>query len=88
MAKLTKEQRAELEARLAEDDSADDDDEYELGFADGSYVRGRHSRISKIAAARGIKLEADEPAEGDDGKPKPSNVRPAHFGGQRTKRNA
>lgn len=84
MGKLTKEQRDALEAQLAEDDAADDDDEYELGFADGSYVRGRHSRISKIAAARGIKLEADEPAEGDE-KPK-SNVRPAHFGGQRTKR--
>jgi len=84
MPRLTKEERAELEARLAADDD-DDDEEYEIGFPDGGYVRGRHSRIAKIAAARGIKLEPDpEPEEGDD-KAK-GNVRPAHFGGTRAKR--
>lgn len=68
MGKLSKEERAELEARLAEDDADDDDDEYELGFSDGSYVRGRHSRVRKIAAARGVKLDPDPPAGDGDGK--------------------
>jgi hypothetical protein len=74
MPKLTKEQRAELERQLAEDDAEDaDDDEYEVGFGDGSYIRGRHSRVSKAAAARGFKLEPDpEPADPADPKaPKP-----------------
>ena len=66
MAKLSPEERAELEARLAADDD-DDDDEYEVGFPDGGYVRGRHSRVSKVAAARGFKLEPD-PADDGDGK--------------------
>lgn len=84
MPRLTKEERAELEAKLAADDADDDDDEYELGFPDGGYVRGRHSRVSKIAAARGIKLDPDPEPE-DDEKPK-GKVVPAHFGGQRSKR--
>ena len=65
MGKLTKDERAELERQLAEDDAEEDDDEYELGFADGSYVRGRHSRVSKVAAARGVKVDPDPPAAGD-----------------------
>ena len=67
MPKLSKEERAELEARLAEDDADDDDDEVEVGFADGSYVRGRYRRVSEAAAARGFKLRPDPPAD-DDGK--------------------
>ena len=74
MAKLSPEERAELEAKLAADDADDDDDEYEVGFPDGGYVRGRHSRVSKVAAARGFKLEPDpepgEPAEPGKGKGK------------------
>ena len=82
---MSREERAELEARLAADDDDEDDDEYELGFSDGSYVRGRHSRVSKIAAARGVKLEPDpEPAEGDEVATKRKQTasrRPAHFRG-------
>lgn len=80
MAKLTKEERAELEAKLAADDDDDaDGDEIEVGFSDGSYVRGRYSRVSEAAAARGMKLKPDA-ADGDgktgDGKPaQKSNVR-------------
>lgn len=67
MAKMTAEERAELESRLAADDDADDDDdEYEVGFGDGSYIRGKHKRVSKVAAARGFKLDAD-PDPGKDG---------------------
>lgn len=70
MARLTTEQRAALEQQLADDDAAaqDDDDEYELGFSDGSYVRGRHSRVSRVAAARGVKIEPDPDPPADDGK--------------------
>lgn len=64
MAKLSKEERAELEAKLAEDDADDDDDdEVEVGFSDGSYVRGRYRRVSEAAAARGFKLKADPDPE-------------------------
>lgn len=69
MPRLTKEERAELEARLAEDDAEEEDDEYELGFSDGSYVRGKHSRVAKVAAARGVKVDPDPPAgDGKDAK--------------------
>ena len=47
MPKLSKEERAELEARLAEDDADDDDDdEVEYGNSDGSYwrVKVRHAK--------------------------------------------
>ena len=67
MARLTKEERAELEARLAADDD-DDDDEVELGFSDGSHFRGRMSRAREVARARGFKLEADPPAEKPEAK--------------------
>ena len=66
--KLSKEERAELEARLAaDDDDDDDDDEVEVGFSDGSYVRGRYRRVSEAAAARGVKLRPDPAPEGDEG---------------------
>lgn len=64
MAKLSKEERAELEARLAADDEDDDDDEVEVGFGDGSYVRGKFRRVSEAAAARGFKLKPDPAPEG------------------------
>lgn len=80
MAKLTKEERAELEAKLADDDAEDDDDdEVEVGFGDGSYVKGKFRRVSEAAAARGFKLKPD-PAQADDGKGKPkSNVTAGRF---------
>lgn len=62
MARLTKEERAELEARLAADED-DEDDEVELGFADGSHFRGKMSRARQVAAARGYKIDPDPPAE-------------------------
>lgn len=70
MGKLSKEERADLEARLAADDEADDDgDEVELGFADGSHFRGPLRRARTVAKARGYKLDPDpEPGEKGDGK--------------------
>jgi len=71
MAKMSREERAELEARLAEDDAEDDDDdEVELKFSDGSAFRGRFRRARQVASARGFKLEPDPPTadEGGTGK--------------------
>lgn len=77
MPKMSAEERADLESRLAADNDDDDDDEVEVGFADGSYVRGRYSRVKKAAHARGVKLEADpEPDEGGQGG-KAASSRPA-----------
>lgn len=83
MARLTKEERAELEARLAED-TDDDDDEVEIGLGDGKYFRGRASRAKQVAAAHGIKLEPDPPADPKDPKADPK-VKDAgtRFGGRR-----
>lgn len=81
MAKLTKAERAELEARLAADDD-DDDDEVELGFADGSHFRGTFKRARQIAAARGFKLDPDPPGDDkDDDKDKPAGG--TRFAGRR-----
>jgi len=63
MPRMSKEERAELEAKLAADDDDDDDDEVEVGFGDGSYVKGRFRRVQDAAAARGFKLKPDP--EGD-----------------------
>jgi hypothetical protein len=64
MPKLTPEERAELEARLA-DDNDDDDDEVEVGFADGSYFKGKFRRAAAAAEARGFRLTPAPAAEGD-----------------------
>jgi hypothetical protein len=70
MAKLSREERAALEAQLADDDAADDDDdEVEVGFGDGSYVKGKFRRVAEAAAARGFKLRPDPEADPKD-KPK------------------
>ena len=76
MARLTKEERAALEAQLAEDDAADDDnDEVEIGSKDGGYFRGSWRRAQGVAAAWGIKLEADKPKDPPkDGDKKPARV--------------
>lgn len=68
MARMSKEERAELEARLAADDDGDDDDEVSLTFADGSGFKGSMRRARSVAAARGYKLDPDPPAD-DDKKP-------------------
>lgn len=72
MAKMSKQERAELERRLREDDEADtDDSEYEVGFPDGGYIRGKWDRVRSAAAARGFTLEPDPPAgDGDTDVPK------------------
>jgi len=70
MPKLTREERAELEARLAADDDDDDDDELEIEY-DGKRVRGTYRRVSEVAAAWGFKLRADpEPDDKPEGKGK------------------
>ena len=70
MARLSPEERKALEDQLAADDAADDDDdEVEVGFGDGSYVKGKFRRVQDAAAARGFKLRPDpepSPGKGDD----------------------
>jgi len=62
MAKLSPEERADLEARLAADDTDDDDgDESEL-TVNGVTFRGTMRRIRDFAAANGVKLIPDPPA--------------------------
>ena len=85
MAKLSPEERADLEARLAADDADDDDgDESEL-TVNGVTLRGTMKRIRDFAAANGVKLIPDPPAKPDKGakdKPEPDTVR--RFYGRRT----
>lgn len=87
MTKLTPEKRAELEALLAADDDADDDD-FEVEIQDGDkrarvpYSKGR----SWLQTAFGIDLdpepeeEPEEPAKGGKLKAAPE---PRRFGGRR-----
>jgi hypothetical protein len=71
VAKLSKEERAELEARLkADDDDGDDDDEVTISHGDKS-VTGKYRRVKGIASAWGLKLEADPPPAGKDDDDKP-----------------
>lgn len=81
MARLTKAERAELEAQLAADDDADDDDEVTISHGDKSF-KGSYRRARGVAAAWGIKLAADPPDDDDaDGKKaKPETTR---FAGRR-----
>jgi hypothetical protein len=65
MARLTKEERAELEARLADDDDDDEADEVEIGLGDGKYFRGSYRR----AKALGHVTEPAKPKDGDGKKP-------------------
>lgn len=83
MARMSPEERRELEDRLAADDAADDDDdEVEVGFGDGSYVKGKFRRVEQAAAARGFRLKPDpEPEGGKKAEPKDSNVK--RFSGRR-----
>lgn len=48
MARLTKEERAELEARLAEDDEDDESDEVTVAKADGSSFTGSFRRALQL----------------------------------------
>lgn len=83
MAKLSPEERKALEDQLAADDASDDDDdEVEVGFGDGSYVKGKFRRVQDAAAARGFKLKPDpEPEGGKGGQKSGDNVK--RFSGRR-----
>ena len=68
MAKLTREERAELERQLADDDADDaEDDEVELSFPDGSSFRGAFRRAKTVAEARGFKLTPDPKPDKPEG---------------------
>ena len=84
MPKLTKEQRAELEAQLAADD-ADEDDSFEVEFGeDGKYARLPYAKAkSWLQKTFGIDLDevtADPPAD-DKGK-KPAAKKDEGEGGE------
>jgi hypothetical protein len=48
MARLTKDERAELEARLAEDDDDDGDDDVTISRADGTSFTGKFRRALQL----------------------------------------
>jgi hypothetical protein len=73
--KLSKEERAELESRLAADDADDDDgDEVTVSHGDKS-VTGSYRRVKGIAKAWGLKLEDDPPPAAKDGEGDGKTVR-------------
>ena len=85
MGKLSKEERAELERRLADDDATEEDDfEVEIG-SEGNYARVPYRKgRSWLQKTFGIDLdpEPDEPEKQEEepkGKPKPA-ARAVQFG--------
>jgi hypothetical protein len=69
MPKMTPEERADLEARLAADDEDDDSDDVSVTFPDGFSFSGTFRRAQEVAAAHGFKLKADpKPADEPKGK--------------------
>ena len=67
MPKLTAEERAELEARLAEDSDDDESDEVTIGRPDGTSFTGTFKRALQLGL---VKLPDAKP----DPKAKPRNV--------------
>lgn len=67
MARLTKEERAELEARLAEDDEDDESDEVTVARADGSSFTGSFRRALQLGLVT-------KPEPKTDPKAKPARV--------------
>jgi hypothetical protein len=66
MSRLSKEDRAELEARLAEDDD-DDDDQVTIGASDGSYFKGTYRRAKRLGYVKEPAAdEGDSAANSDD----------------------
>ena len=63
MGRLSKEERAELEARLSEDDDDDENDEVEIGLGDGRYFRGSYRRAKQLGHVTEPQPKA-EPAKG------------------------
>lgn len=77
MAKLSAEERAELEARLRDDDDDDESDEVEVGRSDGSYFKGSYRRARKLGYV-------SEPAAKTDGKKSGGQgEEPKRFAGRR-----
>jgi len=74
MAKLSPEERRELEERLAADEDDDDGDEVTVSHGDKS-VTGSYRRVKGIASAWGLKLEADPPPKKDEGEDGGKTVR-------------
>lgn len=75
MPRLTKEERAELEARLAADEDDDENDEVEIGLGDGRYFRGSYRRAKQLGHVTEPKPDTDAP------KDKPAEVK--RFSGRR-----
>jgi hypothetical protein len=72
MPRLTKEERAELEAQLAADDADDDDsDEVTIGKADGSSFTGTFRRALQLGLVSLPKAD-----DGKDKKPRVSVLTP------------
>jgi hypothetical protein len=60
-------ERAELEARLAELDADDDDDQVEVGQPDGSYFKGTYRRARRLGYVKEPAAdEGDSAANSDD----------------------
>jgi len=82
MARLTPEQRAELERQLKEDDEAEDDFEIEIGNASGEYARVPYRKGKGFLARFG--LDADDlPKQDPEGAPedKPKGKQGGQQGG-------
>jgi hypothetical protein len=65
MAKMSPEERAELEARLAEDDEDDGDDEVTISRGDGTSFTGKFRRALQLGYV--TLPEAKTPAKGKAG---------------------
>lgn len=65
MPRLSKEERAELEAKLAEDDADDGDDEVEVGLGEGKYFRGTYRRAKALGYVKEPEAKGDSAANSD-----------------------
>jgi hypothetical protein len=77
MPKLTPEERAELEAKLADDDEDDDSDQVTVGMADGRPFTGTFKRALQLGLVT-LPEKKPDPKAGA----KPRNVSP--FGQRKT----
>jgi hypothetical protein len=82
VAKLTPEERADLERRLKEDDDAENDYEVEIGSGD-KYARVPYGKAKKfLQDAFGLDLDAEPKQDDDDGKGKKAGPKAGEAGGQ------
>ena len=70
MPRLTKEERAELEARLREDEDDDEADEVEIGLGEGKYFRGSYARAKRLGYVSEPAPPADPPKDAKGGEVK------------------